>query len=176
MTDDALAALRWQFDMTWALAERYHLPALTDAMCLWEPAPGAWTVRPLNGVWTPDWSDVEPAPAPITSIAWTAWHLAWWWSETLARAKGAPPPGRDGVRYPGSADGVRAQLAALAGEWRPLIAGLDAGALARPSTFPWPEPRPFAMTVAWVNAELMKNVAEIGAGVRLFQAAARDRS
>jgi hypothetical protein len=139
-------------------------------MCLWAPGPGAWTVRRVGGAWVPDWAEVEPDPAPPTTIAWTAWHMAWWWSEALARATGAPPPGRLGVAYPGSAEGVRAQLGALARDWRSVLAGLDAEALGRPSTFPWPEERPFATTVAWVNAELMKNVAEIGVVRHLYRA------
>jgi hypothetical protein len=163
MTDHALDALRWQFDMTWKLAEAWHLPGLTDEICLWEPAPGAWSVRLVDGVWTPDWAEAEPDPVPTTSIAWIGWHLLWWWSEALARAEGSPSPGRDGVRWPGSAQGLREQLSALAERWRAVLAGLDDEGLARPSSFPWSEPRPFAMTVAWVNAELMKNVAEIGA-------------
>jgi hypothetical protein len=170
MTDQALDALRWQFDMTWKLAGAWHLPGLTDDMCLWEPAPHAWTVRLKDGAWTPDWADAEPDPVPTTSIAWIGWHLAWWWSEALARAEGSPSPGRDGVRWPGSAEAMRDQLAGLAARWRALLDGLEAEALTRPSTFPWSEPRPLAMTVAWVNAELMKNVAEIGAVRRLYLA------
>lgn len=167
--DPALDALRWQFGLAWSLAEHW-LPALTDEMCLWDPAPGAWTVRREGGEWVADWAEAEPDPAPTASIAWTAWHIAWWWSEALARAAGRPPPGRPGVRYPGSADGVRAQLHGLAREWRALLADLTTEDLARPSTFPWPDERPFAVTLAWVNAELMKNVAEIGLGVPLHQA------
>ncbi|MFC7405372.1 DinB family protein [Georgenia alba] len=163
MTDVAPAreALTWQFDMVWSLAQ-YHLPALTDEMCTWEPAPGAWTVRPTDDGWVADWADEEPDPVPAVTIGWVCWHIAWWWSETVARARGEEPPGRTGVRYPGSADGVRAQLTALAEQWREILADLDDAALSRPSTFPWPDERPFATTIAWAHAELMKNVAEIG--------------
>lgn len=166
--DRALEALRWQFDMVWALAQ-VHLPALTDEMCLWEPGPGAWSVRLVDGAWVADWADEEPAVAPPVSIAWVAWQIAWWWSETLARAAGEPSPGRLGVQYPGSADGVRAQLEALARRWQSLLAGLKGEDLARPSTFPWPDERPFAMTIAWANAELMKNIAEIGVIRHIYQ-------
>jgi hypothetical protein len=40
--------------------------------------------------------------------------------------------------------------------------------------YPWSDPRPARYTLAWVNAELMKNVAEIGA-VRHLWAASRDQ-
>ncbi len=42
--------------------------------------------------------------------------------------------------------------------------------LERPVAYPWPDPRPLRMMVAWVNSELMKNTAEIGDVVRLFHA------
>lgn len=32
---------------------------------------------------------------------------------------------------------------------------------------PWPTPQPFSTIAAWVNVELMKNVAEIGQTLRL---------
>ena len=170
MADLALDALRWQFDMVWALASQHHLPALTDELLLWQPAPSSWTARLVDGVWQHDWSEEEPATPAPPSGAWITWQIAWWWTETLARVHGESGPGPQGVRWPGSADGVRLQLGGLADRWRDLLAGLDAAALARPSTFPWPEPRPFAMTVAWAHGELMKNVAELGVLRLLYQA------
>ncbi len=170
MTPDiALDALRWQFDMTWELAQ-YHLAPLTDYECLWQPAHASWTVRLVDGLWEHDWDEAGPATPAPPSIAWITWQIGWWWTEALARVHGEPGPGPQGVRWPGSADGVRAQLTQLADRWRAVLAGLDTAALARPSTFPWPEPRPFAMTLAWAHAELMKNIAEVGVLRHLYQA------
>jgi hypothetical protein len=47
---------------------------------------------------------------------------------------------------------------------------LVADDLARPLAYPWPEPRPLRLALAWANAELMKNVAEIGCVRHLFEA------
>jgi hypothetical protein len=85
--------LRWQFDLTWRLAEQ-HLPGLSDAVCLWRAAPGASTVRQeIGGAWRPDWSDEAPNPAPTVTIGWLTWHVIWWWSSVLSAAedKKAPP-------------------------------------------------------------------------------------
>jgi hypothetical protein len=46
----------------------------------------------------------------------------------------------------------------LRDEW---VAVLDTLDLDAPSTFPWPD-QTVGHTVAWLNAELMKNVTEIG--------------
>jgi len=61
-----------------------------------------WTVRPdAVGVWRPDWSDTEPDPIPVPTVAWLTWHITWWWSTTLDRVTGEIPRDRDGVVWPG---------------------------------------------------------------------------
>lgn len=44
---------------------------------LWEPAPGAWSVRPTEQGPLIDGAGVrEIEPAPVTTIAWRMWHIA----------------------------------------------------------------------------------------------------
>ena len=160
---DRLDVVRWQFDLTWRLASQYHLPDLDDRMCLWEPAPGAYTVRRDDGgVWRADWDDEDPDPPSPVTIGWLTWHVLWWWGELLTRAGGQQPRARRDVPWPGSADALRSGLHRLSAEWTRLLAELTEAELDRPFAFPWPEPRPFVFAAAWVNSELMKNVAEIG--------------
>ncbi len=62
-----------------------------------------------------------------------------------------------------------AWLRGLRDEWVTVLDTLD---LTAPSTFPWPDPdKTVGHTVAWVNAELMKNATEIGQ-LRMLRAAA----
>lgn len=164
-----LETLRWQFRLTWRLAQ-YHLPALTDGACLWEPAPGSWTVKSADGVWHPDWAEPEPDPAPPVTIGWLTWHLIWWWSGLLRAIRNETPVARQDVTWPGSADAVVRRLETLATEWGNALSRLDNGDLERPFTYPWPEPRPLRIALAWANSELMKNVAEIGYVRLLFEA------
>ncbi|HSC18851.1 MAG TPA: hypothetical protein VLC74_08050 [Rhizomicrobium sp.] len=78
-----LDILRWQFDLAWRL-EEHHLPHVTDAACLRQPAPNSWNVREnTDGAWRPDWADAEPDPAPPVTIGWLTWHLIWWWSSLI---------------------------------------------------------------------------------------------
>lgn len=152
--------LRWQFDLTWALCE-YHLGRLTDDDLAFVPAPLHWTVVPgPHGTWTPDFPDdgVEPDPIPAPTGAWVAWHLLWWWGTALDELVGRPRRDRADVVYPGTADGVVAELRELAEAW---TAALDANR-DRPVAFPWPDGHTVGHLVAWANAELMKNAAELG--------------
>lgn len=165
-----LDTLRWQYDLAWRLAE-VHVPTLTDSMCLWEPAPGAWTVRrDARGTWRPDFAEVEPDPPPVVTIGWLTWHVVWWWSGALASARGEPAASHAAVDWPGSAQAAKTRLEALARDWRELLDSLRDADLERPTSWPWPEPRPLRILLAWVNAELAKNVAEIGTVRHLYLA------
>lgn len=155
--------MRWQFDLTWRLAAQFHLPDLDDDMCLWAPAPGAFTVRPdPSGAWQADWNDENPDPPSPVTIGWLTWHVLWWWGELLARAKEEQPRHREDVLWPGSAEATRGELERLSVDWSQLLESLTDADLDRAFAFPWPEPRPFAYAAAWANSELMKNVAEVG--------------
>jgi hypothetical protein len=55
---------------------------LTDQEYLWEPAPGAWSLRPGHeprplgpGEWLLDDAPGDPDPTPVTTIAWRLGHL-----------------------------------------------------------------------------------------------------
>ncbi len=155
--------LRWQFDLVWSLLE-YHLAGLTDEDCRWQPAQPCWTVRPdPAGVWRADFADPEPDPVPATSIGWLLWHIGWWWRSALDGLAGiAPQPATD-VPWPGSAAASTAQLRELREAWLSILDGA-AVRWAAPAGFPWGGrvDRTNAHLLAWVNAELMKNAAEIG--------------
>ncbi|MGQ0742423.1 MAG: DinB family protein [Alphaproteobacteria bacterium] len=169
----AADTLRWQFELAWKLAQ-IHLPTLTDEMCLWEPAPGSWTVRrAADGKWVHDWAEVEPDPAPPVTIGWVTWQMIWWWSGLLAAMRGEKPAAHYEIAWPGSASSVVRRLEGLAAEWEEVLAKLTADELEKPLAYPWSEPKPLRLTIAWANSELMKNVAEIGSLRHLYEASRR---
>ncbi|MGI5350861.1 DinB family protein [Streptomyces sp. CA-250714] len=166
--------LRWQFDLTWSLFE-YHLERIEPGDLLWEPGPNCWTVRrAADGGWVPDFAETEPDPVPVPTMGWVSWHLGWWWSVALDHAQGRPPRDRDAVVFPGDEAGTVAWLHGLREEWLTVLDGLSDAELDATAPFPW-EGDPahtVAHMVAWVNAELMKNVTEIGQ-LRLLRATSK---
>ena len=166
-----IETLRWQFQLTWKLASGWTLPNLTTEMCLWEPAPGCWTVRQKqDGSWHPDWAEPEPDPAPPVTIGWLTWQILWWWEGVQSAAQGQTPAAYDEVAWPGSAEAVLKRLEVLASKWTGLLASLTDADLERPLAYPRPEPRPLRLALAWANSELMKNIAEIGYIRHLYDA------
>lgn len=159
-----ISVLRWQFELTWSLLDG-HVGALRDEDYLWEPVDGCWTVREVAaGCWQPDWVEPEPNPAPPATIGWLTWHIGWWWTETLACAAGHAPPVRSEIGWPGSASGTAAWLRGLRTRWITVLDRLTDADLAAVAPYPWrnrPD-RTVAHMIGWVNAELMKNAAEIG--------------
>lgn len=155
--------LRWQFELTWSLFE-HHLERLEPADFRWEPAPHCWTVRRNSaGEWVPDWAEPEPDPVPIPTIGWVSWHIGWWWGVTLDHARGRTPRERTEVRWPGEEAAVE-WLRSLRAEWLTVLEELTERRLDEAAPFPWPTDsgHTVAQMVGWVNAELMKNAAEIG--------------
>ncbi len=170
-----LETLKWQFRLTWQLAD-YHLPRLTDDMCLWEPAAGSWSVRKArDDKWYPDWVEPEPDPAPTVTIGWLTWHIIWWWSGLLAKIREEAPLPRQEITWPGNASAVVMKLQELSEEWTEALNKLSSNDLERPFGYPWSEERPMRVALAWANSELMKNIAEIGIIRHLYEAThARD--
>ncbi|GAA1552132.1 DinB family protein [Kribbella lupini] len=162
--------LRGQFELTWSLFE-YHLDRLVPEDLLWEPAGPTWTVRPdAAGIWRPDWADEELDPIPVPTVGWLTWHIGWWWTTALAHARQTVPPHRTDVPWPGTLLGTRDWMHHLRDEWSVVLE--DSSRLTLPVAFPWPPEagRTVADLYGWVNAELMKNAAEIGQ-LRLLRAA-----
>jgi hypothetical protein len=165
--------LLWQFELTWSLCE-YHLERLTPEDVLWEPTALCWTVRRgADGTWVPDWENTEPDPVPVPTIGWLTWHLGWWWTTALHHLQRRTPPDRTAVHWPGDRDATVAWLRTLHDEWSTTVEHLTDADLDAAAPFPWSKDSGFtvAHTLGWVNAELMKNVAEIGQ-VRLLRYAA----
>lgn len=173
MTTSRCELLRWQFDLTWSLLD-YHLERLDDADPLWEPARLCWTVHLSDdGSWVPDWSEQEPDPIPVPTVAWVTWHIGWWWSVTIDHMRGRTPRERTDVLWPGDAATTVEWLHGLRAAWVDVLDGLTDEHLDAAATFPWQGDPAFSVghTIAWVNMELTKNAAEVGQ-LRLMRAAA----
>lgn len=176
MSDELRGTLLRQLETAWVLTG-YHLEGLTTEECLWRPArAGLHVHQEADGGWRTDWPEHEGYDLGPASIAWLTWHLGFWWSMVYDHSFDAGTLAREAVGWPGTADGVRAWLGQLHGQWRAALERLTDDDLRATERSRWPlQDRPFADIVAWVNLELMKNAAEIGYA-RFLYAARREPS
>lgn len=163
-----------QLDWHWERQLRPRLAELTDAEYFWEPAPGAWNVRPRgtsaapvqagSGAMTIDFAFPEPEPAPVTTIAWRLGHVV---VGVLAMRNHShfdgPPADYQTWEYAAGADAALAQLDEQVELWRAGVLALGEEGLARPcgpAEGPYAED-PLARLVLHIHRELIHHGAEI---------------
>jgi len=161
---------------------------LSDEEYLWEPAPGAWSIRrrgqaasprPFGpGEWQLDSASGDPDPTPVTTIAWRLGHLhadfAGRWEWTFGERR--RPPDQLVDFGPSAAVALQRLWAAL-GRWRASVAAVTdeqlntVGFGQSPNTSD-PEV-PFITVIAEVNLELIHHMAEIALLRDLYRTLAR---
>ena len=174
------AAVDWtdqlhdQLGFHWQHALRPRLEGLTDDEYLWEPVADTWSIRPRgdstspapigSGPWQRDDAPDDPAPAPVTTVAWRLAHLT---VEVLAMRVashlGGPAADYSTWQYAATADGALAQLDEQYAAWSAGVAALDEEGLARPcgeAEGPFAA-YPFAALVLHINREVIHHGAEI---------------
>lgn len=163
-----------QLEFHWTGQLRPRLAGLTDEEYFWEPAPGAWSVRPRGtshaavqagiGAFTVDFAFPEPDPPPVTTIAWRLAHLiVGVFGARVAGHFGGPPAQYPTWDYAGTAAEALRQLDATHDAWIAGVRTLDDAALAAacgPAEGPWAD-RSMATLVLHINREAIHHGAEI---------------
>jgi hypothetical protein len=158
------------------LAPRTGEGPLSDQEYLWEPAPGAWSLRrrgqamsprPFGpGEWLLDDAPGDPDPAPVTTIAWRLGHLhadlAGRWEWTFGERR--RPPAELVEFSPWAAVALERFWAAV-DRWRDSVAAMTSEQLDTVGfgQSPWTDdPEVPFITVIWeVNLEFIHHMAEI---------------
>jgi hypothetical protein len=174
MSIDWTAQLVEQLEWHWRGHLRPKLSGLTDDEYFWEPAPGAWNVRPRgtssapvqagSGEFTIDFAFPEPTPPPVTTIAWRLAHIiVGVFGARAASHFGGPAMDYQSHDYAGTAAEALRQLDATHDAWVSGVRGLDAVALAQPvgpAEGPWAE-HSMAELVLHINREAIHHGAEV---------------
>ena len=162
MRTDRLGLLLDQFDSSCEIGLE-RLEGLTDEEYLWEPAPGAWSIRQdSTGTWRLEVVRPAPDPPPLTTIAWRLGHLHASFLERWEWTFGAH---RDPVvDYPPSATEALDRFRAGLARWRDSVAAMTDEQLDTVGFGQFPhglDPTlPFIAIVWWTNRELIHHLAE----------------
>lgn len=167
--------LRWHWDHH--LSPR--LEGMTDEEYHWEPAAGAWGLRPHgtagrpdyegavqagSGDWRVDFAVPEPSPSPVTTIAWRMAHvLMGVLGVRRAGHFGGPAMDYSTYDYPVTADQACARLGAAAGAWCDAVEALGPAELDEPvgeAEGPWVE-HSMLKLVLHIHREVIHHGAEM---------------
>lgn len=174
---DLTRRLHEQLDWHWHGQARPRLEGLTDEEYLWEPAPGAWTVRRSGeappptanhvvgeGEWVLDYGFPEPSPAPVTTIAWRLAHVVVGVFGQRAHSHfGAPAADYATWDYPGTAQEALRQLDQTYAAWSAGVLGLTEESLLEPvgeAEGAWAA-EPMLTLVLHINREAIHHLAEV---------------
>lgn len=161
-------ATLFQFDMAWQLVE-YHFTGLEDDECMWKPCENGLHVSCKNGAWVADWPTSESYDIGNASIAWTLWHIIFWWSMVFDYSFGQGEQSRETIYWPGGAESAKQKILELHDKWRVLLETMPAEDFLSTAKTKWPfQDKPFYQLAAWLNLELIKNASEIGSGRFLY--------
>jgi hypothetical protein len=149
---------------------------LTDEEYLWEPAPGAWSIRrrgeaasrrPFgSGEWQLDDAEGDPDPTPVTTIAWRLGHLhscfAGDWEWTFGERRRPP---EQLVDFSPSAAVALERFWVTMDSWRDSVAAVTPEQLDTVGFDQYPRSsapeEPFINVIASANIEFIHHMAEI---------------
>jgi hypothetical protein len=111
-----------------------RLQGLSDEEFLWEPAPGAWSIRRREdavsshaygaGEWVLDFALSDPNPGPVSTIAWRIGHLYSGFSMRWEWTFGGREKLEETVEFSPSAADMLERLWAKLDQWQSSLASL----------------------------------------------------
>jgi hypothetical protein len=163
-----------QLGFHWDGHLRPKLEGLTDGEYRWEPAPGAWSLRPRaeattsmaagGGALVLDFELPEPDPTPVTTIAWRLGHIiVGVLGARNASHFGGPPMDYQSMDWPTTAKGALALLDDCHERWVAGVRSLGDDGLERPvgeAEGPWAE-HSYADLVLHIHREVIHHGAEV---------------
>ncbi len=158
----------FQLDICWQLFE-YHLKDLTEQEAFWCISDDGLNVRFANGNWTADWPETEAYSMGPPSIAWTLWHIQFWWKNALSANFKNKTLSKEEIVFPGTLQDAIIEIRNCHDEWIKILNNLTEEQCRSAEFSVWPfQGQSFIETALWLNAEFMKNVSEIGSGRFLY--------
>jgi DinB superfamily len=154
--------IKFQFDISRQLLE-YHLDTLHDKEYLAPGSSQGLHIHKEGDVWKADWPESEGYETGPASIAWTMWHITYWWEMVLDHSFGSGTLQRSDIDCYGNVEAAKEKMTALADRWENILANLSDEEFLSTEYTKWPfRDLPFHKVAGWLNLELMKNAAEIG--------------
>ncbi|GAA3008981.1 DinB family protein [Tetragenococcus solitarius] len=155
--------IKFQFDISKKLLE-YHLSSLSQEEYLWRSPNCGLYIQERNGKWYADFPKKETYDIGTPSIAWTLWHITFWWEMVFNHSFGDGTLTKEQINVYKDVESVKLNIYSLVERWQKTLSNLAEEELYSKyySKFPFNNEVEFHKLASWLNLELMKNASEIG--------------
>ncbi|WP_040982878.1 DinB family protein [Oceanobacillus jeddahense] len=162
-TKALLNNITFQFNISKQLLE-YHLTSLGQEEYRWCSPNAGLYLKEKNGKWVADLPESENYHIGTPSIAWTLWHITFWWEMVLDHSFGEGTLTKEEIKVHEDVASVKTAIHSLIVKWEEILANLKEEELYSKAytAFPFNNEVAFHHLASWLNLELMKNAAEIG--------------
>ncbi|GIN74196.1 hypothetical protein J14TS2_46710 [Bacillus sp. J14TS2] len=162
-TNALLNNIKFQFSISKQLLE-YHLATLEQEEYRWCSPNAGLYIQEKAGKWHVDLPDSEAYHIGTPSIAWTLWHITFWWEMVLDHSFGEGTLTKEDIKVHEHVESVKNAIHLLMEKWENILDNLKEEDLYSTSysKFPFNNEVEFHQLASWLNLELMKNTAEIG--------------
>lgn len=155
--------IKFQFNISKKLLD-YHLSSLSQEEYLWcSPNCGLY-IQEIDGKWYANFPEEETYDMGTPSIAWTLWHITFWWEMVFNHSFGDGTLTKEQINVHKDVEAVKLNIYSLIERWEKTLCNITEEELysKRYSKFPFNNEVEFHKLASWLNLELMKNASEIG--------------
>ncbi|WP_252313027.1 DinB family protein [Sinobaca sp. H24] len=155
--------IQFQFSISRKLLE-YHLSSLEQEEYMWQPSKSSLYIKETDGIWYAELPETESYEIGPPSIAWTLWHITFWWEMVFDHSFGSGNLTKEDIEVTADAAKIKKHLHNLADRWEEKLSQLteEEWTSSQLSAFPFNKEVEFHKLASWLNLELMKNASEIG--------------
>ena len=155
--------IMFQFNISKQLL-KYHLSSLEQEEYLWCSPKSSLYLKEAEGTWYAELPETEAYDIGTPSIAWTLWHITFWWEMVFDHSFSEGNLTKDDIKVTTDVEEIKAHIYSLVDNWEKKLAQLtnDEFNSKKFSKFPFDTQVEFHKLASWLNLELMKNAAEIG--------------
>lgn len=152
----------FQFNISRQMLD-YHLSSLLNQEYLWRASPKGLHINEKEGTWYADWPESEDYDMGTASIAWTMWHIIYWWEMVFDYSFGNGTIQRQDIICYGDVEVAKKKIKSLTDRWEKILIELSEEDFLSTEYTKWPfTDMAFHKLASWLNLELIKNAAEIG--------------
>src|SRR5690606_17565797 len=113
-----------QFDISKQMLE-YHLSNLENQEYLWQSSSNGLHIHNKSGTWYADWPETESYDIGTASIAWTMWHIIYWWEMVFNYSFGKGTLKRQDIVCYGDVESAKEKITTLMNRWEKTLMELS---------------------------------------------------